>query len=306
MCCTLYQFKHKVNYNCNHMLRVDIRESNLIQLLQQEISTPTSPYKDITLTTEPLELGDIIICNKLLVERKSVADLYASIIDNRYEEQGYRLTHFNHPNHNIMYLIEGDVMRHKQKQMLTSAIASINFFKGFSVYRTNNIQETCYFLLNTAKKLNKEMKEGKNGYYEKAIITEMEQHITAMPSISTNNDSKEEPESNIEQKLENQTQNIVEILPTEKDYVSVVKSCKKENITENNIDEIMLCQIPSISSQTAISIIKHFGSLKEMIKQYELHGVEILNGIKVSNSKGKETKLNKTVTKNLCRFLFKQ
>ena len=273
------------------MIKVDIRELQLIQLLQTEISTPTSPYKDIALNIESLELGDIMICNKLLVERKSVADLYASIIDKRYEEQGYRLTHSGHPNHNIMYLIEGDIMRHKQKQMLTSAVASINYFKGFSVYRTNNIQDTCYFLLNTAKKLDKEMKEGKTGYYESCIFSST---ISQSKNISTLEEyKKEEP-------------NRVETLPTEKDYISVVKSCKKENITENNIDEIMLCQIPSISSQTAVALTTHFGGIKEMIKQYELHGVEILNGIKVKNSKGKETKLNKTVTQNLCRFLFKE
>lgn len=273
------------------MLRVDIRESQLIQLLQTEISTPNSPYKDIAVNIESLELGDIMICNKLLVERKSVSDLYASIIDKRYEEQGYRLTHSGHPNHNIMYLIEGDIMRHKQKQMLTSAVASINYFKGFSVYRTNNIQETCYFLLNTAKKLNKEMKEGKTGYYESSNFSST---ISQSKNIST-----------IEETQEKEEEDRVEIIPTEKDYISVVKSCKKENITENNIDEIMLCQIPSISSQTAIALTSHFGGIKEMIKQYELHGVEILNGIKVKNSKGKETKLNKMVTQNLCRFLFK-
>lgn len=274
------------------MLKVDIRETQLIQLLETEIAIPTSPYKGIAIIIESLELGDIMICNKLLVERKSVSDLYASIIDKRYEEQGYRLTHSGHPNHNIMYLIEGDIMRHKQKQMLSSAVASINYFKGFSVYRTNNIQETCYFLLNTAKKLDKEMKEGKTGYYESSIFSST--GISQSKTISTMEDQKEEEPERVEN------------IPTEKDYISVVKSCKKENITENNIDEIMLCQIPSISSQTAIALTTHFGGIKEMIKEYELHGVEILNGIKVKNSKGKETKLNKTVTQNLCRFLFKE
>lgn len=44
---------------------------------------------------------------------------------------------------------------------------------------------------------------------------------------------------------------------TEKDYVGVVKKVKKDNITSDNIGEIMLCQIPGISSVTALAVMEN-------------------------------------------------
>lgn len=260
------------------MVEVDIREHQLIQLLQQH---DTVEPRRISTTT--LELGDIIICNKLIIERKSVADLYSSIIDGRYEEQGYRLSNLStFHKHNIVYLIEGDITRHKQKNMLMSAMFSISYYKGFSVMRTYNIQETADYIWNTFKKMTK---ENKPGFYE--LSTNIE---------STNgNETGEDTSAEV----------IAPVVATEKDYVSVVKKCKKENITENNIDEIMLCQIPGISTQSAISIVKHLGSIREMLKKYSEEGDAIFSDIRVTQTTGKETKLNKTIVQNIKRFLLK-
>jgi ERCC4-type nuclease len=245
------------------MIEVDVREHQLIQLLQQH-DTPEQPQ----VTTSTLEIGDIILCGTIIIERKSVSDLYSSIIDGRYEEQGYRLSNLStFHKHNIVYLIEGDISRHKQKNMLMSAIFSINYYKGFSVMRTHNIQETADYIWNTFKKIKK---ENRPGFYE----------------LSTTEPSP--------------------IEPVEKDYVSVVKKCKKENITENNIDEIMLCQIPGISTQSSIAIIKHLGSIRGLLQRYEEEGDTIFSEIKVVQTTGKEAKLNKTIIQNIKRFLLKK
>ena len=70
-------------------------------------------YKELEIVVESLPLGDVIICGnnkeeKILIERKSLSDLAASIKDGRYEEQSYRLNGSPYHNHNIIYLIEGD------------------------------------------------------------------------------------------------------------------------------------------------------------------------------------------------------
>lgn len=260
------------------MIQVDVREHQLINLLQNIDNAETKH-----ITTLALEIGDIIICNKLIIERKSVADLYSSILDGRYEEQSYRLSNVcEHHNHNVVYLIEGDISRHKHKGMLMSALFSINYYKGFSVMRTYNIQETADYVWNTFKKMTK---ENKPGFYE--LSTNIE---------STNgNETGEDTSAEV----------IAPVVATEKDYVSVVKKCKKENITENNIDEIMLCQIPGISTQSAISIVKHLGSIREMLKKYSEEGDAIFSDIRVTQTTGKETKLNKTIVQNIKRFLLK-
>ena len=56
---------------------------------------------------------------------------------------------------------------------------------------------------------------------------------------------------------------------SEKDYVSVVKKVKKENITPENIAEIMLCQIPGISSVTALAIMDKFKTLPNLIQEVQ-------------------------------------
>jgi ERCC4-type nuclease len=275
------------------MIEIDNREHQLIHLLQQH---DTGEQKHLTVST--LQIGDIILCNKVIIERKSVADLYSSILDGRYEEQSYRLGNLGplQHNHNIIYLIEGDINRHKQKNMLMSAIFSISYYKGFSVMRTFNIQETADFIWNTFKKMTKE--KNKRGFYEMS---------EGDLSRTKEKEEEEEEEMDTDSPTSATTQATTTSSPsTQKDYVSVVKKCKKENITENNIDEIMLCQIPGISTQSAIAIVKHLGGIPQLLQRHAEEGDAIFSGIKVANSTtGKETKLNKTIVHNIKRFLLK-
>jgi len=104
-------------------------------------------FKNLVVKFETLPIGDIIICDdkeeKIIIERKSISDLLASIKDGRYEEQSYRLNGLNHHNHNIVYLVEGDVNKtnyyktrnDNEKLMAYSAMFSLNYYKGFSVFR---------------------------------------------------------------------------------------------------------------------------------------------------------------------------
>ena len=105
--------------------------------------------------------------------------------------------------------------------------------------------------------------------------------------------------------------------PEEKDYVHVVKKVKKENVTTNNIDEIMLSQVPGISSTTAIAIIQKFKSIKNIVESCnnfikevqpetitkELVCKELFNDIFYINSKGDRRKITKTSINNLYQYL---
>jgi len=132
-----------------------------------------------------LPIGDIIINDdtedKLIIERKSVADLLSSIKDGRYEEQSYRLNGLSHHNHNIIYLIEGDVNKPNrfksdvQTEKLTaySAMFSLNYYKGFSVFRSFSMEETANIVCNMAYKLEKDSAKGKTPYYQNKVSQEM-------------------------------------------------------------------------------------------------------------------------------------
>ena len=92
----------------------------------------------------------------------------------------------------------------------------------------------------------------------------------------------------------------------EKNYINVVKRVKKENITPDNIDEIMLCQIPGISAVTAKAIIEKFKTLKQLITSIE-NDNNILNDITYFSGKDKpqSRKINKTSIENVKKYLLK-
>lgn len=279
------------------IIKVDTREHDLLQHITQ-LTMNIPIFKDIVIKSETLPIGDIIICDdkedKLIIERKSVADLLSSIKDGRYEEQSYRLNGLNHHNHNIIYLIEGDVNRVNrfksdnkiEKLTLYSAMLSLNYYKGFSVFRSFSIEETATIICNMAYKIAKD--PSKKAFY---------QNLTPPSSQLDGGDDT------VNQSEEQNTS--VENEQSEKDYVSVIKKVKKENITPDNIGEIMLCQIPGISSVTALAIMEKYKSLPNLIKELENNN-ECLKDITSTNAKGQTRKINKTSITNIVRFLLKK
>jgi len=231
----------------------------------------------IQLVKKVLTLGDILICSDddkelVLIERKSLADLLASIKDGRYEEQSYRLIHSSgfHP-HNIVYIIEGmfsQLRNPMEKKMIYSAMTSLNFFKGFSATRTCSIQETAEMILSIAEKVEREIGKGKTPHF---------MNKTGEENLS----------------LENA------VLPT--NYCTVVKKTKKDNITPDNIGEIILCQIPGISSITAIAIMKQFTAFPRLIEELKSNPL-CLDDI-VIETNGKTRKINKSSIQNIKSFL---
>jgi hypothetical protein len=95
----------------------------------------------------------------------------------------------------------------------------------------------------------------------------------------------------------------IESVQTSSQYCSVVKKTKKENITPENIGEILLCQIPGISSVTAISIMKQFQNFPDLLEQLQ-NNPHILNNIQYECN-GKMRKINKSSIENIKKFLCK-
>ena len=278
------------------IIKVDNREQELLKQINQLVLFIPA-FKQMKVETANLPLGDIIISDdiedKIIIERKCLNDLLASIKDGRYEEQSYRLNGLNHNNHNIYYMIEGDVNKFNrfkdnkmEKLTLYSAMFSLNYFKGFSVMRTLSLEESALFICNTANKLSKTETSGKKPYFENN-------------RINTHTILTEEQEGGEKDSIEK------DVEQSEKDYVNVVKKVKKENITPENIAEIMLCQIPGISSVTALAIMDKFKTLPNLIQ--EVHQNEdCLKDISYTNTKGQTRKINKTSILNIVKYLLKK
>ena len=285
------------------LIKVDNREQDLLKQIQNLVLFIPA-FKQLKVETAALPLGDIIIYDdndeKLIIERKCLNDLLASIKDGRYEEQSYRLNGLNHPNHNIYYLIEGDVNKANrfkdnniEKLTLYSAMFSLNYYKGFSVMRTLSMEETAIFICNTASKLSK---SDKKAYYENKPPINTVANVITSENGEKNLAEGVEQNSIVEQNLEKES---------DKDYISVVKKVKKENITPENIAEIMLCQIPGISSVTAIAIMDKFKTIPNLINEIQQND-NCLKDISYQNSKGQSRKINKTSIINIVKYLLKK
>ena len=142
-------------------LVVDARETQLLELL----------HKQTEVSVAQLALGDAVLIDAqdnvvMVIERKTLSDLASSISDGRYTEQSQRLLEMEIPNHNVVYVVEGDYARYRQHgrincDALRSCLVSLNYYKGFSVMRTTCIADTAAYLTGLLKKVTKGEREGR-------------------------------------------------------------------------------------------------------------------------------------------------
>lgn len=88
----------------------------------------------------------------------------------------------------------------------------------------------------------------------------------------------------------------------ERSYINVIKSCKKENITKENINEIMLCQIPGISPNISKQILFRYKTIYNLINILSENKDDLLIYNKELKEK-KEKILNKKVIENINNYL---
>jgi crossover junction endonuclease MUS81 len=244
---------------------VDDREHSLIKLLK----ALNNDYEyNIPIVVEKMDLGDIAIHfddeEIILMERKKLSDLASSIRDGRYKEQSYRLNGNSLHNHNIMYIIEGNICRYNGKfskvkpETLYVSMFCLQYFKGFSVFRTMDVTETAEYILRITNKLRREKE--KYGFYHSKFV--------------------EKPKS----------------------YTNVVKKVKKDNITPDNIGAILLSQIPGVSSKTAEIIINKYQTILNLLQCLEKNN-NCLNDLTYKTSKGQDRRISQTAIKNIIQYL---
>jgi len=250
-------------------IKIDYREKKLIKLL----NLFNKEYKlGLKISVENLDIGDIVLYKneneKIIIERKTLRDLESSLKDGRYVEQSYRLNGYTLHNHNIIYLIEGDIRMWDQSKYtkmpsktLYVTMFCLNYYKGFSIMKTQDINETMEYILRIADKMNREKK--KDSYYT---------------DISNNTISK---------------------------YCDVVKKVKKENITPENIGEIILSQIPGVSSNTSKVIMKEFGSLYNLLTSLK-NDHKILNRLSFKFENDNTRRISSTSVNNIIKYLLYQ
>ena len=120
---------------------LDDREHGLRELLPWPIAH--LPVADIWIGTDP---SGNPLPSSVLIERKSVADFEASIMDNRYREQRSRLMSYaTEQKAHVAYIIEGDLDRlgaRLTKQALMKHITRLALRYHIAVFQTSCIRET--------------------------------------------------------------------------------------------------------------------------------------------------------------------
>jgi len=267
------------------IIKVDNREKKLIPL----INALNEDFNyNFEIKIEVLDLGDIIICDdkgseKLIIERKTLSDLASSIKDGRYSEQSYRLNSLSMHNHNIVYLIEGDIHNYNNKynkvkpETLQVTMFCLQYFKGFSLFKTRDKMETAEYILRITNKLMKD--KSRENYYKNGVLNN---------TGGLNNAGDNE----VNYKNNSYT----------KTYTDVVKKVKKNNIRPNNIGEIILSQIPGISSKTSKAVMAEFNSLYDMLGQIK-NDKHCLDNIVLVMTNGTKRKISQTVVKNIKKYM---
>jgi len=294
---------------------VDVREHGLIDKINNLLLDKNKEEKmNIQMSTEQLPIGDIFIRDDehdtdiICIERKTFADLIASIKDGRYEEQSYRLANSMNtiPRHRILYIIEGvlsSLSSAKDEKLVLSAMTSIHVFKGFGVWRTSGIQETAKIIVAMTEKIGRDIKQGRVPYGTIAMKFDEEKECRE-PSVKEINESSNS-ESFIGTSDVSLPAQVVSLptpvvslptpvvsLPTPgvslpKTYSSVVKKVKKENLTPENMAEIVLSQIPGIGTDTAIAIMRKMRTLSNLFRELAndskcLENIVLENGRKIN------------------------
>ena len=287
---------------------MDIREKEPIKLSINNI-LDKGQFPHISYEEKQLAIGDIHIVIKgesndvvhLIFERKKISDLASSISDGRYREQSFRLDKCDLHNHNIIYLIEGDLKNFKpytkkknkpkvDKDTLYSSIFSLLYYKGFSVYRSDNCNESADILIKFANKLHKEIKSGKRQSYYKdtpgmttpGVTTPgVTTHGVTTPGVTTPGVNTPTPDIG---------------------YIDTMKIQKKDFINTDNIGKIMLMQIPGVSANFANVIMSEHKTIIDLICALQEDNTCIDN-MTYNTSTGKSRRINKTCIENIKKYL---
>lgn len=272
---------------------IDERETALYDRVIPLLETVANPALHIE--KRVLELGDVLFLSDTdktmaVIERKSFSDLLASIKDGRYAEQSYRLLG-TYPNpHSIIYMLEGVFVGDKDRQKIISTIASLNMFKGFSVIRTTSLLETAQHVVFMADKIERDIKKGKTLFQG-----------TMSESISVNG-TQNQTMNQTQNQTQNQTNETNNNITVAAPYCSVIKSAKKANITRENIGEIILCQIPGISSTTAVALMQPFTTFAEFLDKVRAEPA-YLQTVVIENN-GKKRKLGSNIIEGIQTLLY--
>ena len=250
-----YDFNDKRNptFTDNIYLIVDLREKGAGNENFRVEITNKSSYS-IPIEEKNLSLGDFTWIYKdqldgeeymidFIIERKTLNDLSASILDGRYNEQKYRLK--NSPYKNTYYLFEGtELNTHNNsnisKDAINTAINNTINIHNIKFFRTLSTKDTVNRLIELDSCIRKKFSFLKD---EKGQKITYKKYLEIF--AKTKNSSVEEIFLRQLRCFEHCGKKCVEILntcfQTPIGFYKLIQGLKKENVDEQNMEEIIAC-----------------------------------------------------------------
>ena len=294
----------------SYSLLIDYRESYLKEYFESYDFSKDKNLNKVNLIVKNLDLGDIIIKKKdeiiLIIERKTLQDLYSSINDGRYKEQKVRLKS-NFDDNQIVYIIEDSntkFINNKFKNVqsiIDGAILNSVFRDNIKVLRTKSVDETIIYIKTLLKKIinnfdffvnpKVNMKDNISNNYEKEYIKNEIQNDPNIKIVEIKSKEKEK-----EKEKEN-------------NYVDNIKIKKKENNNPENCSIIMLCQIPGVSTKISKTVFNNYTNISNLVIEYnkliEIKDKEqLLKDLSFEINNDKTRKIGPVISKRIYNYLF--
>ncbi len=304
-------------------INIDYREKRIIDLLAARLTA--KPLAHVTTATPNLEVGDIHLLAigdlgqvqaQLILERKTLADMVASVKDGRYKEQKLRLdstvNNLPHPTRYV-YILEGTQhTQHHELPQLFGAWISSQFRDDIPVIRTISPEETCDFTLRLVDRMYKNFAELFPSAKSRTS-TDTTKTITLTGGSGVSSQVSPESEQGAEVRsiqvggASSGSSNVGYLEAA----VGGIKTKKKDNLTPALCQQLMICNIPGISSSLAVPIIQHFGSLSALVKyladdtQSQEVKIKCIAGIQLASvtSTGKARTVGPAAAAKVCEFL---
>ena len=305
------------------MITIDNREHKLIELIKNT-SSFTIPYE-----IKKLDIGDIIISSSkhpdksLIIERKCMTDMISSIKDGRYKEQKIRLqAEGSNSNTIICYLLEGlvnDLRKPNDKTLLYGSIISSIFRDTIPIIRTTSLQETLDILIRLYERMNKNINDFftlKNNNIKQDIeINDTPERIiinTSNTNVNTSNSNSfilDTPiilNDNLNNKNNNNETNNNE---NNNLYLHSIKKCKKDNMTPKLWNQLILTNIPGVSTSIAIKINEVYPTLTSLLNAYtncetDNDRIKLLSTILLTHTEKQKRHIGKVISKRIYEYLY--
>ena len=299
------------------MLIIDNREGKLIELIKSKSrDTFKIPYE-----LKSLQIGDIVISSPLhpdktlIIERKCMTDMIASIKDGRYKEQKVRLLAeaANNSNTKICYLIEGnmqDLRFPNEKTVFYGSIVSSIFRDEIPLIRTGNLNET----LDIISRIHERMSKDITDFFKPIIIT-----ASIIVSNNSSNNTLSNNTSSIEQNniinpdtiLQNDVDNTTTITnnTTTNTYLNSIKKCKKDNLTPQIWNQLSLTNIPGVSTNIAQKITEVYPSIRKLFVEYDKcnnseERIKLISEIILTDNGKTKRRIGEVVSKRIVEYLY--